>query len=134
MGAIKFFQDYKLNNRNISTNFLQEKLPIILVKEYLEFFNISIDDISSLVTFSSELKEKRTFIKKNKTNFNYLTEKELEVFTLVVNGKNTNEIAEKLFIESCTVSTHRKKIKQKLQLNSIFDWYKYARAFDVIKF
>ena len=52
-----------------------------------------------------------------------LTKRQVEIFLLVGKGYKSNEIARELFITELTVATHRKKIKKKLQLNSIVDWY-----------
>ena len=87
-----------------------------------------------MIKFSEELESSNSFVKKHKFFFNSLTTKELEVFKLVVHGKNSAEIAKLLFIEASTVSTHRKRIKQKLDLRSTFDWYQYAKAFNIVKF
>jgi len=45
-----------------------------------------------------------------------LSNRELEVFELIGNGKNTRQIARQLDISPRTVETHRKKIKTKLNL------------------
>ncbi len=47
-----------------------------------------------------------------------LGHRELEVLLLVALGKNSNEIAEALFISKETVSTHRKNIKKKIGLSN----------------
>jgi len=45
-----------------------------------------------------------------------LSNRELEVFEMIGNGKNTQQIARELDISPRTVETHRKKIKTKLNL------------------
>jgi DNA-binding NarL/FixJ family response regulator len=47
-----------------------------------------------------------------------LTDRELEVFTLIGTGLTTNEIAEKLYLSIKTIETHRQKIKWKLNLKN----------------
>lgn len=113
---------YQINNKEI---------PIGLIEDFLRFFNLGIQDLSSLKKFSKKLQEEKQFKKLNKSKFYSLTKKEKQIFELVVYGKSTKDIAKQLFIESTTVSTHRKNIKQKLELESIFDLYKYANAFNV---
>jgi DNA-binding NarL/FixJ family response regulator len=130
MGVLKLFKgnDFEVVSGG------EKKLPISFVKDFLLFFNISLTDIPKLIKFSEELESHKKFEKINKNRFNSLTIREKEVFILVVNGKKTAEIAEQLYVENTTISTHRKRIKQKLKLESIFDWYKYAKAFELINF
>ena len=45
-----------------------------------------------------------------------LTDRELEVFTLIGNGLTTVEIGEKLHLSTKTIETHRQKIKLRLNL------------------
>ena len=130
MEVIKLYE--KVEKENGSKNIEYSDLPINMVKDFLFFFNISLDDLPKLIEFSKNLEKDKSFVKKNKEKFNSLTTKELEIFKLVVNGKKSTEIAEELFIETYTVSTHRKRIKQKLELETILDWYNYAKSFNVI--
>ena len=130
MEVIKLYE--KVEKENRSKNIEYSDLPINMVKDFLFFFNISLDDLPKLIEFSENLEKDKSFVKKNKEKFNSLTTKELEIFKLVVNGKKSTEIAEELFIETNTVSTHRKRIKQKLELETILDWYNYAKSFNVI--
>lgn len=48
-----------------------------------------------------------------------LTDRELEILKLVVEGNSTNEISEKLFIARRTTETHRKSIMTKLGVNNV---------------
>ncbi len=57
-----------------------------------------------------------------------LSERELEVFGLLVNGKRVNEIADQLHISNKTVSTHKLNLMVKMRLNSIADLVHYAVA------
>jgi two-component system, NarL family, response regulator NreC len=47
-----------------------------------------------------------------------LTDRELEVFALLGNGRSTREIAETMLISPKTVETHRQRIKEKLAIES----------------
>ena len=132
MGVIKLYEKVERERGNLLME--ENTLPINWVKDFLYFFNLSLDDLPKLIEYSENLEKHKVFVRKNKTRFNSLTTKELEVFKLVVNGKKTSEISELLFIETNTVSTHRKRIKQKLELESMLDWYKYAKAFSIIEF
>jgi DNA-binding NarL/FixJ family response regulator len=46
-----------------------------------------------------------------------LSDREIEVFELIGNGKNSHEIAEQLRIATRTVDTHRRHIREKLRLS-----------------
>lgn len=55
-----------------------------------------------------------------KMNFQSLTEREKEIFKLIVDERTSKEISETLFISTRTVETHRKNILQKMGVkNSI---------------
>lgn len=55
-----------------------------------------------------------------------LTKREIEIISLLVKEKNTNEIAEELFISANTVSTHRKNILHKLGVKNAAGLIKFA--------
>jgi DNA-binding NarL/FixJ family response regulator len=55
-----------------------------------------------------------------------ISERELEIITLIAEGYTNNEIAEKLFLSPHTVNTHRKNILQKLGVNNTAAIVMYA--------
>lgn len=55
-----------------------------------------------------------------------LSEREMEIFMQVTQGKSAKEIAEKLFISPHTVYTHRKNILKKLACGSAAELINYA--------
>ena len=55
-----------------------------------------------------------------------LTDRELEVFTLIGRGAGISEIADELGVSKKTVETHQMRIKQKLSLGSAAELRKYA--------
>ena len=55
-----------------------------------------------------------------------LSDRELEVFRLLVAGQSVNEIAEKICISNKTVSTHKVRLMEKLQVNSLAELVMYA--------
>jgi len=57
-------------------------------------------------------------------NMNKLSPREKEVALYIANGISTNDIAKKLGIKSNTVSTFRKKIFVKLNINSNVEIFK----------
>lgn len=55
-----------------------------------------------------------------------LSDRELEIFNLLVTGMSVNEIAERLVISNKTVSTHKVRLMQKMKASSIADLVRYA--------
>jgi DNA-binding NarL/FixJ family response regulator len=55
-----------------------------------------------------------------------LTDRELEVLTLLGRAQSTREIAEKLFLSAKTVEAHRERIKEKLKLKNGNELMRYA--------
>jgi len=55
-----------------------------------------------------------------------LSDREIEVFELIGQGKNTHEIAEQLHISTRTVDTHRRHIREKLRLSDTGAVISYA--------
>jgi DNA-binding NarL/FixJ family response regulator len=68
----------------------------------------------------------RGALRQIKADANLLTDRELEVFTLIGRGAGVVEMAEKLGVSGKTVETHQMRIKQKLNLGSAADLRKYA--------
>jgi DNA-binding NarL/FixJ family response regulator len=56
----------------------------------------------------------------------HISERELEIITLIAEGYTNVEIAEKLFLSPHTVNTHRKNILQKLGVNNTAAIVMYA--------
>ena len=85
-------------------------------KQYLstEIVGVVMDDYAS--NFSSD----------NDSIFSTLTSREREILQLVAEGLKSNQIADRLFISDKTVSSHRRKIMTKLNLNSIAELTRYA--------
>jgi DNA-binding NarL/FixJ family response regulator len=57
-----------------------------------------------------------------------LSDREFEVFSLLVNGKSITEIAELLHVSVKTVSTHKTRILNKMAMPSLADLVQYAVA------
>ncbi len=55
-----------------------------------------------------------------------ISEREIEIITMIAEGYTNNEIAEKLFLSPHTVNTHRKNIMQKLGVNNTAAIVMYA--------
>ena len=61
-----------------------------------------------------------------------LSERELEVLRLLIEGRGGNEIAAQLFISNKTVSSHKVRLMEKMQLNSMADMMRYALEHDLL--
>jgi DNA-binding NarL/FixJ family response regulator len=55
-----------------------------------------------------------------------LTDREMQIFSLLVNGASVNEIAFQLAISNKTVSTHKAKMMEKLNQGSVAELTRYA--------
>ncbi len=64
---------------------------------------------------------------------NNITERELEVLLLICDGLQAEEIAAKLFLSIHTVNTHRMRLLEKTNTNSILSLVKYAIAKGIYK-
>jgi DNA-binding NarL/FixJ family response regulator len=60
-----------------------------------------------------------------------LTDRELEVFQLLGQGKTVKEIAESLFVSAKTVEAHREHIKQKMNFKTSAELLRYAIQFAI---
>ncbi|MDB4286394.1 helix-turn-helix transcriptional regulator [bacterium] len=78
------------------------------------------------------LLEDNLFMKKNYQKFASLSKREMEIMKLVAKGLKRSEIADMLSISIHTYDTHRKNIRNKLELTSFSELIKYARAFGLI--
>lgn len=61
-----------------------------------------------------------------------LSNREFEVFSMLVIGKSITEIAEVLHLSVKTVSTHKTRILQKMGLNSLAELVQYAIAYRLL--
>jgi DNA-binding NarL/FixJ family response regulator len=68
----------------------------------------------------------RDFAEPNKHPVFNLSDREVEIIRLIVNGMTSAEIAERLFLSEHTVKTHRKNIFKKLNINSISQLTSFA--------
>jgi DNA-binding NarL/FixJ family response regulator len=61
-----------------------------------------------------------------------LSERELEVFRLLTTGLGVNDIATQLVISRKTVSTHKARLLEKLNLSSMAELMRYAMQHDLL--
>lgn len=93
---------------------------------------IPIDKLKHIPNKAERLLAEKNFFHTNLEKFLTLGKREREVLSLVAIGKSSPEIAEEMCISVLTVNTHRKVIKQKLDINSAYDFTLYAHAYDLI--
>jgi len=55
-----------------------------------------------------------------------LTDREMQVFTLLVAGSSVNDIASQLCVSNKTISTHKAKMMEKLNISSVAALVRYA--------
>lgn len=84
-----------------------------------------------LIEQMSNLQQFKT---RNFSRFNTLTDREVDVLTLIADGLQNPQIAEKLGISRNTVQNHRASIKDKLGISDQTEYIKYAFAYDLIQF
>jgi len=82
-----------------------------------------------LARHMEEMEEKST----SKNSFDTLSQREIEVFQLLAEGKRIKEIANQLFISPKTVESHKYNIMEKLQAASVIDLTKIAIRKNLIK-
>lgn len=93
---------------------------------------LPINPTHHLTTKVARLLEENDFLRKHYTQFARLGKRERDVLKLIAMGKSSAEISEALFISTTTVDTHRRNIKQKLNVSTAYELSQYARAFDLI--
>jgi DNA-binding NarL/FixJ family response regulator len=76
-------------------------------------------ELAEKIVFSSTLSEHSALHKQ-------LSEREYEIFLLLVQGNNLNEIASEFSISSKTVSTHKMRLMQKMSITNNADLVRYA--------
>lgn len=83
--------------------------------------------------FSAEISEKMiNFMSTQSVSENILSNKETEVLGLISKGLTTKEIAEKLFVSSRTIETHRANILKKLEVKNTAELIKKAAKINLI--
>ena len=55
---------------------------------------------------------------RDQTGISHLSDREIEIFQLIGEGRTTRQIAQKLHLSLSTVETHRAHIKEKLNLRN----------------
>lgn len=93
---------------------------------------LPIDKLHHIPNKAQRLLAENEFFRTNLKKYVSLGKRGKEVLKLVALGKSSGEIAYELNISVDTVNTHRKLIKQKLNITTNYDFMLYAQAFDLI--
>ncbi|WP_418263781.1 response regulator [Flavobacterium faecale] len=83
--------------------------------------------------FSTATQNNPQLVQKKITTTPLLTEREIEIITLIALEYSGKEISEKLFISTNTVETHRKNIIKKLKAKNTISIVKFAIKNNLIK-
>lgn len=78
-----------------------------------------LDAIDRVVVGKSYFDSIRDFSSQAAPSSHNLSEREVEIIRMIVNGLTSTEVAEQLFLSEHTVKTHRKNIFRKLGINSV---------------
>lgn len=92
-----------------------------------EYFLSSKINSELIMAFLKSKKEKPLV-----SGYDLLSEREQQVFRLLVEGKSSNEIADVLCISSKTVEKHRANIMKKLDIHNMVAMVKYAITIGII--
>jgi DNA-binding NarL/FixJ family response regulator len=114
---------------------LIKKLKIIGVKGYLsKNFEITeliaaINTIKEYDIFFPSLDADRGILKNDKF---HLSAREIEIISLIAEGKTSKEIANELFLSEYTIETHRRNCMRRLEVNSIITLLNRAKELGYI--
>ncbi|MDX1585498.1 MAG: helix-turn-helix transcriptional regulator [Balneolaceae bacterium] len=113
---------------------------------FVQFVKASSRDVGSVLVytvspdrFGATSREIEKFIEidlfrlENFRRFQSLTDREIEVLTLLAKGFTNKEMGEIFHISTATVKTHRKNIIRKLDTGHMRDLVKYAISFDLVR-
>lgn len=130
--ASNYAQQKEIQTPSVSSSIIQYKQD-----KDKAFYNLNLkvvpNDLPKILTYVNQMAIDNEFIKSHEAHYFSLTVRELEILKAIVLGNTNKEIATKYFIEESTVKTHRKQIKKKLYITSIYDLYQYARCFNLLE-
>ncbi len=135
-GFVSFFQQVRASAAEDWSWYLSATTVYLRNEEgrptHVITFALPIDPHHHITTKVNRLLEENNFLHRNKHIFAGLTGREKEILRLTALGHNSAEMAGILNISGKTVSTHRRNIKHKLNVQSNYDITRFALAFDLI--
>lgn len=72
------------------------------------------------------------FLSDHRKKYQQLTKRNREVLGLMVKGMSAEEIGRQLFIGVNTVNTHKRRVKEILEIKSSYELLQYGLAFDLV--
>ncbi|MDL2289999.1 response regulator transcription factor [Paludibacteraceae bacterium OttesenSCG-928-F17] len=128
--------------QKIRENYANSQLKVIallssmysdaILKRYDESINIY-DDAEHIKTKLDKLMDSSESKEEMSAENDSLSSREKEILVLVVRGMTNKEIAEKLFLSTHTVITHRRNIVRKLEIHSTAGLTVYAIVNKLVK-
>jgi len=94
-----------------------------------------VNEVNSLGNIAKKINsvlEESDWMKQHFKKFCRLSKREKEIIGLLVSGKNSSQISEIFNLSRLTVNTHRRNIKQKLEIKTFSELYKFAVVFDLL--
>lgn len=91
-----------------------------------------LDPVHHITTKVNRLMNEIAFLRHNNLLFLTLTRREKEILKYIAMGMSSAEISAKLFIAPATAETHRKNIKNKLNLKNNYDAVMFAQAYNLV--
>ena len=125
------FHEYMTNVKVLMLTKIEDVSKIEFVDDYLEISH-SKEELTEIIQRTIKTFPKnRIEIEEEKSG---LSEREKSIVYHVALGLTANEIAEKLFISSHTVITHRKNISKKLGIKTVSGLTVYAILNNIVSF
>ncbi|MEX0780038.1 MAG: helix-turn-helix transcriptional regulator [Balneolales bacterium] len=125
----EFIQLYRKTNYqpliNFSRKCISHKNNIIVMSLTPDMFDSNSDTIQQVL-------EMDVFKIKHYSQFQQLTQREIEILKLLAEGCDNPRISTRLEISRSTIETHRKNIIKKLNVRHYRDLLRYAVAFDLV--
>lgn len=133
---VTFFQQVRPSEQHDWTWYLSstrifvrdaEGKPVLLLT-----MTVPIDSKHHITVKVERLVQENNFLRRHHHIFAALTKREKEILRLMALGHNSAEMAAMLHISETTVSTHRRNIKSKLNVQTSYDITRFAQAFDLV--
>ncbi len=91
-----------------------------------------LDRVHKAIEIDADNRETKLRVSEVNEKYNRLTDKEKEVFGLIIKGALSKQIAEEVFVTQSAVEARRSKIMEKMNADNISDLMKMAMTMDMI--
>ena len=91
-----------------------------------------LDKVHKAIEIDADNRETKLRVSEVNEKYNRLTDKEKEVFGLIIKGALSKQIAEEVFVTQSAVEARRSKIMEKMNADNISDLMKMAMTMDMI--